>query len=418
MTGITFDNRKIPAEIIIMSECTTLESEPQTSSMRRWLAVLSLACGTFTLVNTEFLPIGLLTPIAHALGVSEGQAGWAIMLPGLVAALAAPLLMLFSRRLNRRTLLLILSGSIIVSNAIAMFAHSFPVLLLGRFILGFGVGGFWAFAIPAGRRMVSEAQGARAISLISAGVAVGTVAGVPAGAFIGELFGWRMAFTMNTVLAVAVFIYQWFALPSLPAKNSLGLGSLLTVAKIKGVRRGLMIGVFMASAQFSAYTYLEPWLRFQVKLSASDISLLLMCYGVAGLIGTFLTEVTVREFGVRRAFLGNVLLLALSVLIASQVSSSVAAASTLVILWGLAFGALPVCLNIWIYQASPAMFESGSALMVCVFQIALACGAFFGGVLADTQGTAAAFILGGVLALLACVSIFVSHPQQSRVTGQ
>ncbi|WP_369787942.1 MFS transporter [Rouxiella sp. WC2420] len=401
-----------------MTECATLGSEIQTSSLRRWLAVMSLACGTFALVNTEFLPIGLLSPIAHALNVSEGQAGWAIMLPGLVAALAAPLLMLFSRKLNRRTLLLLLSSAIILSNAIAMFAQTFPALLLGRLILGIGVGGFWAFAIPAGRRLVSEAQSSRAISLISAGVAVGTVAGVPAGAFIGELFGWRMAFTINTVLAVAVFIYQWAALPSLPAKNSLGLGSLLTVAKIKGVRRGLIIGIFMAAAQFSAYTYLEPWLRFQVRLSASDLSLLLMGYGVAGLIGTFLTEVTVREFGVKKAFLGNILLLACSVLIASQLSNSIMAASILVILWGLAFGALPVCLNIWIYQAAPAMFESGSALMVCVFQIALACGAFFGGLLADTQGTSAAFILGGVLALLAGLSIFISQPRQSEIKPQ
>ncbi|EIC85259.1 MFS transporter [Serratia sp. M24T3] len=401
-----------------MTECATLGSEIQTSSLRRWLAVMSLACGTFALVNTEFLPIGLLSPIAHALNVSEGQAGWAIMLPGLVAALAAPLLMLFSRKLNRRTLLLLLSSAIILSNAIAMFAHTFPALLLGRLILGIGVGGFWAFAIPAGRRLVSEAQSSRAISLISAGVAVGTVAGVPAGAFIGELFGWRMAFTINTVLAVAVFIYQWAALPSLPAQNSLGLGSLLTVAKIKGVRRGLIIGIFMAAAQFSAYTYLEPWLRFQVRLSASDLSLLLMGYGAAGLIGTFLTEVTVREFGVKKAFLGNILLLACSVLIASQLSNSIMAASILVILWGLAFGALPVCLNIWIYQAAPAMFESGSALMVCVFQIALACGAFFGGLLADTQGTSAAFILGGVLALLAGLSIFISQPRQSEIKPQ
>lgn len=394
-----------------MSQSSTLHTDPITTS---WLAVLSLACGTFALVNTEFLPIGLLSPIAHALNVSEGQAGWAIMLPGLIAAVAAPLIMLISRQLNRKTLLLILSGCIILSNAIAMMAHSFPALLVGRLILGFGVGGFWAFAIPAGRRLVSEAQSSRAISLISAGVAVGTVAGVPAGAFIGELFGWRMAFTVNTVLAIVVFIYQWVALPSLPAQNSLGLGSLLTVAKIKGVRRGLFIGIFMAAAQFSAYTYLEPWLRFQVKLSASDISLLLMGYGIAGLVGTFLTEITVREFGVKRAFLGNIMLLAFAVLIASQMTESVAVASTLVVLWGLAFGALPVCLNIWIYQAAPAMFESGSALMVCVFQIALAGGAFFGGLLADTQGTSAAFILGGVLALLAGFSIFVSKPQNTQ----
>lgn len=396
-----------------MTECTSLDAQPKTSAFQRWLGVISLACGTFVLINTEFLPIGLLTPIAHSLNVSEGRAGLAVMLPGLVAAASAILLMLFSRQLNRRTMLLFLSAMVIVSNAAAMLAPTFSVLLIGRIILGVAVGGFWSFAIPAGRRLVSEEQGARATSLISAGVAIGTVVGVPAGAFIGDLFGWRMAFTINTGLAVVVFLLQWATLPSLPSKQSINLRTLLDVAKIPGVRYGLIIALFMAAAHFSAYTYLEPWLRFQVGLSPSDLSLLLMGYGAAGLFGTFLTEIMVREFGVKRTFLGNMLIMGVAVLSASQLSDSALTASFLVVLWGLAFGALPVCLNIWLYQAAPALFETGSALMVFVFQIALASGAFFGGVLADSLGTSSSFLLGGILAMLAVVTIFLTRPQPS-----
>ncbi len=80
-----------------MTECSSLDTRPETSAFRRWLAVFSLACGTFALVNTEFLPIGLLSPIAQSLGVTEGHAGLAVMLPGLVAAISAPLIMLFAR---------------------------------------------------------------------------------------------------------------------------------------------------------------------------------------------------------------------------------------------------------------------------------------------------------------------------------
>ena len=163
-----------------MTECSSLDTRPETSAFRRWLAVFSLACGTFALVNTEVLPIGLLSPIAQSLGVIEGHAGLAVMLPGLVAAISAPLIMLFARKMDRRNLLLLLSATVIVANGIAVMAQSFNILLIGRIILGIGVGGFWSFAIPSGRRLVSEEQGARAISLITAGVAVGTVAGVPA----------------------------------------------------------------------------------------------------------------------------------------------------------------------------------------------------------------------------------------------
>ena len=400
-----------------MTECASLDTRPQTSAFRRWLAVFSLACGTFVLVNTEFLPIGLLSPIARSLGVTEGHAGLAVMLPGLVAAISAPLIMLFAKRMDRRRLLLLLSATVILANGIAVMADSFNVLLIGRIILGVGVGGFWSFAIPSGRRLVPEEQGARAISLITAGVAVGTVAGVPAGAFIGDLFGWRMAFTLNAVMALVIFILQWIALPSLPAQQSIGLRAMLGVTKVPGIRYALIIGVFMAGGHFAAYTYLEPWLRFDLHLSASSISLLLMGYGIAGLIGTLASEFTVREFGVKRAFMLNMLLLSLSVLVLSTFHVPLALASALVILWGLAFGALPVCLNIWTYQASPALFETGSALLVCVFQTSLALGALFGGVLADNAGVSSAFLLGGVLTLLAAITIYLSRPQPVNVQG-
>jgi len=400
-----------------MTECSSLDTRPETSAFRRWLAVLSLACGTFALVNTEFLPIGLLSPIAQSLGVTEGHAGLAVMLPGLVAAISAPLIMLFARKMDRRNLLLLLSATVIVANGIAVMADSFNILLIGRIILGVGVGGFWSFAIPSGRRLVSEEQGARAISLITAGVAVGTVAGVPAGAFIGDLFGWRMAFTLNAVLALVFFVLQWLALPSLPAQQSIGLRAMLGVTKVAGIRYALIIGIFMAGGHFAAYTYLEPWLRFNLHLSASDISLLLMGYGVAGLVGTLTTEISVREFGVKRAFMLNMLLLSVSVLVLSLFQVPLALACALVILWGLAFGALPVCLNIWTYQASPALFETGSALLVCVFQTSLALGALFGGILADNSGVSSAFLLGGVLTLLAGITIFLSRPQPVTLHG-
>ncbi|PKB89492.1 MFS transporter [Ewingella americana] len=394
-----------------MTECTSLDAQPNASAFKRWLSVISLAFGTFVLINTEFLPIGLLTPIAHSLNVSEGRAGLAVMLPGLAAAVSAILLLLFSRQLNRRTLLLFLSAMVILSNAAAMLAPSFGVLLIGRIILGVAVGGFWSFAIPAGRRLVAEEQGARATSLISAGVAVGTVAGVPAGAFIGELFGWRMAFTLNTALAVGVFLLQWATLPSLPAKQSIKVSTMFSVAKIAGVRYGLIIALFMAAAQFSAYTYLEPWLRFQVGLSASNLSLLLMAYGIAGLVGTFLTEVMVKGVGVKHTLLACLLIMGVAVVGASQLSDSALTASTLIVLWGLAFGALPICLNIWVYQAAPEQFETGSSLIVFIFQISLASGAFFGGVLADSIGTSSAFMLGGILALLASVIVLFTRPR-------
>ena len=70
-----------------------LTAPTSSASLRAWLAVASVAVGTFVMVTTEFLPVGLLTNIASSLGISNGTAGLMVTIPGLVATAAAPLLL-------------------------------------------------------------------------------------------------------------------------------------------------------------------------------------------------------------------------------------------------------------------------------------------------------------------------------------
>jgi predicted MFS family arabinose efflux permease len=164
------------------------------STRRAWWAVSSIAAGTFAFVTTEFLPVGLLSEVAESLKVSSGTAGLMVTVPGLAAAVAAPLLSVAAGRTDRRIVLLALTTMLIASNFIVALASSFGALLIGRFFLGIGVGGFWTFAVGIGRQLVREQSRARATAVILAGISVRTVCGVPAGATIGGLAGWRVAF--------------------------------------------------------------------------------------------------------------------------------------------------------------------------------------------------------------------------------
>ncbi|MFI1331678.1 hypothetical protein ACH4U7_16350 [Streptomyces sp. NPDC020845] len=55
------------------------------SPVKGWLAVLAVTLGIFSLMTSELLPVGLLTPVGSALHVSEGTAGLMVTVPGLVA---------------------------------------------------------------------------------------------------------------------------------------------------------------------------------------------------------------------------------------------------------------------------------------------------------------------------------------------
>jgi len=119
-----------------------------------WIGVGAVTLGTFTLVTNEFIPVGLLTSIANDMHVSIGVAGTTVTVPGLVAAAAAPLITVAVGNLDRRIVLALMSIAFIVADVLAAFAPNIAILLLARFALGLGIGGFWAIGASVGERLV------------------------------------------------------------------------------------------------------------------------------------------------------------------------------------------------------------------------------------------------------------------------
>jgi predicted MFS family arabinose efflux permease len=387
-------------------------THPGPASASSWLAVFSLAVSTFTSVTTEFLPIGLLTDIAATLRLSEGEAGLMVMLPGAVAALTGPALSVGARRLDRRTLLLALSVLLITSNLLAAVAQNLPTLLTARVLLGMVVGGFWTFAPGATASMVPAAQGPRAISYVLAGISVATVAGVPAGALLGNLAGWRSAFFVTAALAAAVLVLQFKILPSIPAARALRPRDLLSPLQSRSARRVLAVALLMMAGHFIGYTYLTPVLQQVFGIAPDGISVLLLIYGAAGLGGTFLGGQLVVH-SVKRTSLMAALAISGVLFFAALTGEGRISAAIAAFVWGGAFGLVPVAMTTWMQRALRDTQEAGQALLVTFFQAAIAAGAFIGGYTVDAFSITSALMLGGTLALLAALVVAVSDDLRS-----
>jgi predicted MFS family arabinose efflux permease len=366
---------------------------------KAWLAVGSMTVGTFAMVTSEILPVGLLPEIAADLRISEGAAGLMVTVPGVMAAVAAPVLALTAGRVDRRLVLWGLSFLILTSNLIVALAPTFTSMLVGRALLGVCVGGFWTFAVAAGRRLVSEADGNRATAMVVAGIAAGTVVGVPIGALLGHAAGWRAAFGAISGLAALVLLLQCLLLPRMPLQSAASVRGLIALLRVPRARLGFMATALVAAGHFAAYTYFKPLLQQDPAMTPARISMLLFVFGIAGFVGTFLGE---RAMAVspRFGFLGTGLLVGIATLLLPHALGNSAAMIGLVAIWGAAFGAVPVCVQIWLYRSAPAQFESGSALTVTVFQSALGLGAFAGGALIDQLGVESAMYTGSILATL------------------
>ncbi|MFD1935940.1 MFS transporter [Nonomuraea mangrovi] len=369
---------------------TTIDTATDTSRVP-WLAVSAVAVGTFTIVTSEMLPVGLLTPMGTALGVSPGVAGLTMSAPGLVAALSAPLLTVVAGRLDRRVVLVALMALLAGANLLAALSPSYAVMLTARVLVGVSIGGFWAFAASLAGRLVPERHIGRAAAMIAGGVSVASVLGVPAGTLILSMAGWRAAFVAVAVLAVAVMAGLALLLPPLPATRAVRPAELLGVWRDGPLRTVLVATALMVTGHFAAYTYIRPFLEQVSGAGPGLISLLLLAYGIAGVAGNF-------GAGAKAAHRPREVMAVLAILIAVSTAGLPLAGAFMLLLWGVSYGGVSVTGQLWVARAGGG--EAGMAMLSSVFNAAIALGALLGGRIVDAASPSATMWFGAVLALL------------------
>lgn len=382
--------------------------------VRGWAAVVAVAAATFTVVTSEMLPVGLLTSMGSALAVTDGTAGLALTVTGLVAAVSAPLLTPVLGTLDRRTALCALTVLLAAGNLLAAWSPSFAVMVVARVLVGLGMGGVWTIAAGLAVRLVPAASVGPATSLVFSGVAVASVAGVPLGTQLGEVLGWRASFAAAGGLALLVAAALAVLLPRLPVERSTRLGGTLRLLRRPAVVTGLVVVALLVTGHFAAYTYVRPVLERVSGAGASTIAALLLVYGVAGIVGNFAGG-AVAARSPRTALLTVGGVLAAAVALVPLVGTSVPTATALLVVWGLAYGAASVSTQTWLLTAAPDAGESASSLFVGVFNGAIALGAFSGGLVTDGSGPAAVMWLGAALAATTVLVLAVGRG--TRPTG-
>lgn len=396
----------------MQTDTTSLTEERPVS----WIAIGSLSVGAFALVTSEFLPVGLLPRIATDLGVTTGEAGLMVTMPGLLAALAAPLSILFAGHVDRRRVLATLLVLLIASNLIVATATGIVQLLIGRLLLGVAVGSFWTIAGSLGPRLRPGPDGIRASALILSGVSIGTVAGVPAGALLGSLLGWRAAFAGGALFAGAAFLLLMSLLPSLPAARGSGLSDIPPLLRLRESRIGLAAAVLIFVGQFAAYTYVAPFLKERAGIEGGSLSILLLANGVAGFLGN-IAGGWLSARSPRAAVVTMSLILGGSVLLLALTGASPIMAWIMVVFWGLGFGMLPIAMQSLLFAAAPHRIEGMQALFTTVAQASIGAGALLGGMIVDHVGIGGALATGAFAALGTALLVVTTGQARTPATA-
>ncbi|MBO1040007.1 MFS transporter [Brucella pituitosa] len=375
-----------------------------SSSVKDWWAVVSIASGVFSLVTAQFLPIGLMAQVASDLAVSPQEAGLLVTVPGLTSAIAAPGIILFSGKRDRRIVLWWLTALLVLSNMVIALGPRLEVVVGGGFLLGVAAGGIWAVGISMAGRLVAPPSVDRAMTIVFGGVSAGIVIGVPCGTYLGNTFGWRIAFLVTAAVAFAALLSQIALLPRLKPRTAVGLSDLSAVFRTAQARSALSAVVLLVGGQFCAYTYIVPSLEQFASAGPLAISAMLFVFGAAGFIGNFAGGAIVQR-NVRRGLSQIATTIGIALLSFPFVVGNEISAFVVILVWGVAYGAVPVGLQTWVLRAAPGMTESAGSVFIGVFQSSVAVGGVLGGIAIDLYDLSATLVMGGCLALVSAVIV-------------
>ena len=343
-------------------------------------SLLALAAGAFGIGTTEFIVMGLLTQVGADLGISIPVAGTLISRYAIGMAVGAPLLTIAKRHWPRKQLLMALMLIFIAGNAAAALARGYGWLMGARVLTSLTHGTFFGVGAVVATGLVPAEKRASAIARMFSGLTLATLLGVPAGAWIGQLWGWRASFWVVALVGVAALAILAAFVPRDQGRPVVApLSQELAVLRRPQVWLGLGITVFGFAGVFALYTYIEPLLRQVTHMSDGWVTATLLLFG-AGLAAGNLLGGRLADKGVMQALAGSIGALMVTLALGRWAFGQPGVAMTYVVLLGtVAFATVaPMQMRV-LQQAGAAGANLASSLNISAFNLGNALGAWVGG---------------------------------------
>ncbi|MFE6174214.1 Cmx/CmrA family chloramphenicol efflux MFS transporter [Streptomyces sp. NPDC056464] len=249
-------------------------------------ALLLLGVAVFAQGTSEFMLSGLVPDIARDLGVSVPSAGALTSAFAVGMAAGAPLMAWLARRWSRRGALLGFLAVFLAVHVVGAVTDSFGVLVVTRVVGALASAGFLAVALVTAVRMVLPEAKGRATSTLLGGITVACVVGVPAGALLGQLWGWRAAFWAVALLSLPAVVAVVWSVPggAADSERSALRGELRSLRSPR-LRLTLLLGALVNGATFCSFTYLAPLVTRVTGLESGWVPVVLALFGAGAFVG-------------------------------------------------------------------------------------------------------------------------------------
>ncbi|WP_433186533.1 MFS transporter [Actinoallomurus sp. CA-150999] len=346
-------------------------------------ALLALATAVFITSLTETLPAGLLPAMSADLQVSESATGQLVTIYALATALTAIPLTAATAGWRRKRLLLSAMAGFGVANTVTALSANYPLTMAARFVAGVAAGLAWALLAGYARRLAPAHLQGRALAIAMAGIPIALSLGVPAGTFLGKALDWQTAFLSMTALTVVLLAWIVAAVPDHPGRRQNDRTPVLAALRVPGVTPVLFVTLVFVLAHTILYAYIATFLDRRGMGGSTD--LVLLVFGVASMVSIWVVGAHIHR-RLRTLTIAATLLVVAAGAVLALFAGSPALVYGAAALWGLGWGGVPTLLQTAVGDAGGDQSDAAQAMLVTLWNVAMAGGGIIGGILLDHFG--------------------------------
>ncbi|WP_438318749.1 MFS transporter [Sporosarcina sp. FA9] len=385
------------------------------------IRIFLLAISAITVGLVELVVGGILPVIAEDLQVSIATAGQLITIFALVYAIAGPLLLSLTAKIERKKLYLITLTVFFFGNVFTYFSTTFALMMTARVLTAVSAALIIVLSLTITARIAKPSQRAKALGYIYMGISSSLVLGVPIGIVITNAFGWRTVFLCIAILTIGTILLMSKFFDKIPIGEVQPLSvQLKSLANIKIVFAHLAT-MFMLAGHYTVYAYFTPFLETTMNLSSSWISAFYFLFGIAAVAGGALGGSFATHIGSQKSILLILGLFSISLFVLPYSTFSLPIFIVVMMIWGALSWALAPAQQDYIIQTDPASSDIHQSFNNSALQVGIALGSGVGGVAFSQTGSVTSMpVVGGFIVIIAfvCATISLSLSTQKSKRGQ
>lgn len=382
--------------------------------------VYILAISTVAVGLVELIVGGILPTIANAFHVSVSTAGQLITVYALIYAIAGPVLLVLTSRLERKKLYLSSLLIFFVGNIVTYVSPNFTVMMISRVITGMSAALVVVLSLTIAAKIVAPTHQAKALGLIYMGISSSLVLGVPLGILISDTFGWRVIFLCIAALTIGSIILVSLFLKPIPGEKPIPLSVQMKSAFSAKMGSAHLATMFMLAGHYTLYAYFTPFLETTLDLNAFWVSIFYFIFGVSAISGGALGGSLSDYIGPKRSIIVVIGSFAVILFMLPFSTASLVLFIPFMMIWGALSWAISPPQQSYLIQVDPRTSDIQQSFNNSALQVGISLGSATGGIaieqtssVLDTAWVGSAIVIISLL----CAVFSLTRPAMAEKSG-